>query len=79
MNMAKADELKGLTTRGVAPIAPDEPFDEAAYDAVIAAMDELIAADTRPVEEARYTEKLHPRGRAGRWIRKLGSDAEWRP
>lgn len=28
---------------GQAPITPDTPFDEAAYDAVIAAMDEMIA------------------------------------
>jgi hypothetical protein len=35
----------------------DEPFDEDAYDALIAAMDELIAqADTRAVEMGRMPE-----------------------
>ena len=43
----------GLPPRGQAPIAPDTPFDEDLYDAVIAAMDDLIAqGDPRSMQEA---------------------------
>jgi hypothetical protein len=48
--------------RGEAPISPDEPFDEDAYDAVIAAMDDLIEqADAQPVEEGPRQESPAPR------------------
>lgn len=38
---------------GVAPIAPDEPFDEDAYEALIGAIDALIAEADAPEPEER--------------------------
>ena len=42
---------------GVAPITPDDPVSIEAYEAMIAAMDEMIAqGDSQPVQEARGEE-----------------------
>ena len=58
---------------GEAPVTPEDPVSIEAYEAVIAAMDRMIAqADGKPVEEACYTEELHPRGRGGgKWVGRI--------
>jgi hypothetical protein len=70
--------MTDLSPSGVAPIEPDEPFDEDAYDAMIAAMDAMIAeADTEVQEafnanQARYPKGYKgPPGKAGQWRPKL--------
>lgn len=48
---------------GEAPISPDKPFDEAAYEAMIAAMEALIARADEPYLEsqAKLVEEAKPK------------------
>ena len=67
------------TFKPIAPIEPDQPFDEDAYDAMIAAMDELIGEpSTVELEEAfNVNQPRFPKGhaRAGQWRPKLVTGA----
>jgi hypothetical protein len=60
---------------GVAPFEPDEPFDEDAYDAFIAAMDELIAEPDELDEAFNPNQSRYPKGYKG----PPGKAGQWRP
>ena len=68
-----------MSFKPIAPIEPDQEFDEDAYDAMIAAMDEMIGdGGTTVIEEAFSPDQpRYPRGhaKAGQWRPKLSTGA----
>lgn len=70
--------MTDVAPEGVAPIEPDEEFDEDAYEAMMDAMSAMIAEADEPLQEAfNRNQPRYPKGspKAGQWRPKLTTGA----